>query len=331
MKILLSQTPGGPDSLTLVEAQKPEPGPGEVRIRVRMVGINYPDTLVIEDRYQIRPPRPFAPGGEFVGEIDALGPDVQGMTPGTRVMALPLWGAMAEWVCVAADKCHAVPAGVSDEAAAALQMTYGTSLYALEERGGIKAGETVVVLGAAGGIGLASVELAKHLGARVIACVSSEEKAATAREHGADEVLIYPAGPLDREAAKAFSTGLKALTGAQGADIVVDAVGGSYSEPALRCMAWGGRFLIVGFPAGIAQIPANLPLLKSCDIRGIFWGAAVERDPAANRTAMQRLLQLCQAGHIRPRIDRVYPLDEGGAAIASLSARGVRGKVLVAL
>lgn len=331
MNILLSEAPGGPESLILTTAAKPEPGPGEVRIRVRMVGVNYPDTLVIEDRYQIRPPRPFAPGGEFVGEVDALGAGVERLSVGQRVMALPLWGAMAEWVCVAAAKCHPVPEGVSLEAAASLQMTYGTSLYALEERGGLKAGETVVVLGAAGGIGLASVELAKHLGAKVIACVSSEEKAQTARDHGADEVLVYPAGPLDRDAAKEFSNGLKALTGARGADIVVDAVGGSYSEPALRCMAWGGRFLIVGFPAGIAQIPANLPLLKSCDIRGIFWGAAVERDPEANRKAMQRLLALCQAGHIRPRIDRVYPLSEGGAAIASLSARGVRGKVLVAL
>ncbi|MBN9887168.1 NADPH:quinone oxidoreductase family protein [Salipiger abyssi] len=329
MKILLSENPGGPERLTLATRPQPEPGPGEIRISVRCVGINYPDTLIIEDRYQFRPERPFAPGAELCGVVETLGDGVTGFAPGDRVMALTVWGALAEKVCVPAAQCHPVPDAVSDADAASLQMTYGTALHALEERGGLRPGETVVVLGAAGGVGMATVELAKLLGARVVAAASSAEKCAAARACGSDATVIYPRGPLDRTAQKAFAGALREAIGPEGADIVVDIVGGDYSEPALRCMGFGGRFLIVGFPAGIARIPANLPLLKSCDIRGVFWGAAVERAPEANRRAMARLLELCAEGKIRPRIHATYPLTEGARAIAALNERTVMGKVLV--
>lgn len=330
MKILLSEIAGGPESLTLRDVPDPVPGRGEVLIAVRCVGVNYPDTLIIEDRYQFKPDRPFAPGAELAGVVEAVGEGVTDLVPGNRVMALPMWGAMAEKVCVPADQCHLVPDAVSDEDAASLQMTYGTALYALEERGAITPGDTVLVLGAAGGVGLAALELAKVMGARVVAAASSAEKVEIARAHGADDGVVYPGGPLDRTAQKALSKAFREKLGENGADIVLDIVGGDYTEPALRCCAWGGRFLIIGFPAGIARIPANLPLLKSCDIRGVFWGAAIQRDPEANRRAMARLLDLCVAGKIHPRIHAAYPLAQGGTAIAALSSRGVLGKVLVA-
>jgi NADPH2:quinone reductase len=329
MKILLSEASGGPETLRLATQPDPLPGPGQVRIAVHTVGINFPDSLIIEDRYQIKPPRPFAPGAELAGTVDALGDGVQGFAMGDRVMAAPLWGGLAEKICVAAHLCQKLPDAVSFAEAACLQVTYGTSLYALEGRGGLQAGETVLVLGAASGVGLAAIELAKALGARVIAAASSGEKLATALAHGADAGMVYTRGPLDRDAQKLLNTQLRAVLGPDGADIVVDVVGGDYSEPALRCMAWGGRFLIVGFPAGIARIPTNLTLLKSCDIRGVFWGAAVERDPAEHARAMARLLQLCAEGVIRPRVHATYPLAEGALAIASLLGREVIGKVLV--
>ncbi|APZ50844.1 NADPH:quinone oxidoreductase family protein [Salipiger abyssi] len=329
MKILLSDAPGGPETLRLQERPTPEPGPGEVRIAVRYVGINYPDTLIIRDLYQYRPERPFAPGAELAGVVEALGPDVQDLAVGDRVAALPMWGALAEQICLPAESCHRIPDMVGDAEAAALQMTYGTALYALEERGALREGESVLVLGAGGGVGLAAVELASSLGARVIAAASDADKLAAARERGADTGVLYPRGPLDRDGQKALSTRFRETLGTEGADIVVDTVGGDYTEPALRCTGWDGRFLIVGFPAGIAKIPANLPLLKSCDIRGVFWGAAIERDPEANRHAMARLFSLCGDGRISPRIHATYDLAEAGSAIEALNGRGVVGKVLV--
>ena len=331
MNILLSEAPGGPEELRLRDRPEPVPKPGEVRVAVRRVGINFPDTLIIKDLYQFKPERPFAPGAEFAGVVDMVGEGVTGLRPGDRVMALPMWGALAEKVCIAADRCHPIPDDVDFAEAAALQMTYGTSLYALEERAGLKPGETVLVLGAAGGVGLAAVELAKVLGARVVAAASSQEKVDMALSHGADLGLVYESGPLDRDAQKAFTSRIRDVVGPDGADIIVDTIGGDYTEAALRSIGWGGRFLVVGFPAGIARIPANLPLLKSCDIRGIFWGAAIERNPEANRRAMSKLLRLCSERQIRPRIHANYTLAEGGRAIEALSGRGVMGKVLVAL
>lgn len=329
MKAMLSEAPGGPETLVLRDQPTPVPKPGELRIAVSRIGVNFPDTLIIEDRYQYRPERPFSPGAELSGVVEAVGGGVDGFSEGDRVIALPMWGAMAEKVCVRAAVCRKIPDDVSDDEAAALQMTYGTALYALEQRGDLKAGETLLVLGAAGGVGLAAVELGVVLGARVVAAASSAEKLAIARERGAADGVIYPMGPLDRAEQKAFASGLKNALGGGGADVALDAVGGGYTEPALRCMAWGGRFLIVGFPAGIAQIAANLPLLKSCDIRGVFWGAAVERDLEAHGRAMDHLLALCAERRIRPHVHATYPLEKAGAAIASLSGRGVVGKVIV--
>ncbi|MBI1169960.1 zinc-binding dehydrogenase [bacterium] len=329
MKILLSEAPGGPQDLRLRMQDDPMPGPGQVRLQMRCVGINFPDTLIIEDRYQLKPQRPFAPGAELCGTVDMLGEGVQDLAIGDRVMALPMWGALAEKVCVEARLCQQVPDEVTDAEAASLQVTYGTALYALEERGALKPGEAVLVLGAAGGVGLAAVELAKVLGARVVAAVSAPDKLQMALDHGADAGLVYARGPLDRDAQNVLNGQLRAALGPQGADIIVDNVGGDYAEPALRCMGWGGRFLVVGFPAGIPRIAANLILLKSCDVRGIFWGASVQRDPDGHRRAMARLLQMCAEGRIRPRIHASYPLERGAEAIAALTERNVMGKVVV--
>lgn len=331
MKAILSETPGGPETLRLTDVAQPEPGPGEVRIAVRAVGVNFPDVLIIEDRYQVKPPRPFSPGAELAGVVDAVGDGVTGFQPGDRVMALPLFGAMAEQVCVAAERCHKLPESVSLEKAAALQMTYGTALYGLDDRGGLTGGETLLVLGAAGGVGLAAVELGRALGARVIAAASSQEKVDAAIARGADTGVVYPSGSLDREAQKALSERFKAACGKEGADVIFDIVGGDYTEPALRATAWLGRLMIVGFPAGIAKIPANLPLLKSCDIRGVFWGAGISRDMAAHHVAMDRLLAMMADGRISPHIHAAYPLERSGEAIAALSSREVIGKVIVTI
>jgi NADPH2:quinone reductase len=308
-----------------------EPSQGEVRVTVAAVGVNFPDLLIIEDRYQFKPERPFSPGAELAGVVDAVGQDVTDLAPGDRVMGLPLWGALREQICMPADMCHKLPADVGFEEAAALQMTYGTALYGLDARGALAPGETLLVLGAAGGVGLAAVELGNALGARVIAAVSSKEKRATAIEHGADDGVVYPTGDLDRDSQMALSGAFRDKLGEGGADVVFDTVGGHYTEPALRSVGWLGRYLVVGFPAGIAKIPANLPLLKSCDIRGVFWGAAVARDNAAHHQAMDRLLELLVEGRIKPRIHRAFPLEESGAAIAELSTRGIMGKVIVTI
>ncbi|KKK57762.1 hypothetical protein LCGC14_3051210, partial [marine sediment metagenome] len=251
MKILLSEAPGGPDTLVLTDVTDPQPAAGEVRVAMRAVGVNFPDLLIIQDLYQYKPQRPFAPGAELAGIVDALGEGVTDFAIGDRVMALPISGAMAEKVCVAATMCHKLPDDVSDKLAAGLQMTHGTALYALVERGAISKGDTVLVLGAAGGVGLAAVEIATALGARVIAAVSSEDKLEVARAHGAEDGVIYPQGPLDRDAQKALSSAFRDKLGADGADIVVDTVGGDFAEPALRATGWLGRYLVIGFPAGI--------------------------------------------------------------------------------
>ncbi|MGR3452549.1 NADPH:quinone oxidoreductase family protein [Pseudooceanicola sp.] len=331
MKALLSTRPGGPETLGLADVQLPEPAEGEVRIRVRAAGINFPDLLIIEDKYQFRPERPFAPGAEFAGEVSAIGPGVSAFAVGDRVMAMGLWGGLAEEACAKATQCFALPDGVDLDSAAALQFTYGTALYALRDRGALAPGETLLVLGAAGGVGLAAVQLGRQLGARVIAAVSSDDKLAAALEAGAEDGVVYPSGRLDRDAQKALSAALRDKSGPGGADVIFDTVGGDYGEPALRVAAWLGRYLVVGFPAGIPSIPANLPLLKSCDVRGVFWGAAMERDPAAYAATMRELVDLLEQGAIRPRIHARFPLSEGAKAIAELSTRAVRGKVIVTM
>lgn len=326
MKALLSLVPGGPHSLELREVPDPIPGAGEVRITVRACAINFPDTLVIEDRYQFRPPRPFAPGMEVAGVVDALGPGVTEPAIGTRVIAHALVGGLAEKLVARAAHCVPMPDALPFEVGASLLVTYGTSIHALQDRGRLQPGETLLVLGAAGGVGLAAVELGKAAGARVIAAVSSEAKAAVARAHGADATLVYPATVTDP---RALTAAFKEICGPAGADVIYDPVGGPYTEPALRAIAWGGRYLVVGFPAGIPQPPLNLALLKGCDLCGVFWGAFVERDPARHRSHVATLLQMCLEGRIRPEISARYPLARGGEALAALADRSATGKVVV--
>jgi NADPH:quinone reductase-like Zn-dependent oxidoreductase len=330
MRALLSHETGGPELLRLDEVAEPVAGPGELLVRVRACAINYPDHLVIRDEYQIRPSRPFAPGTEVAGEVEAVGEGVTGWSPGDRVIALPWMGGLQEKIAVPAANCWRLPDGKNFAEASALVFTYGTALYALE-RGELRSGEVLLVLGAAGGVGLAGVELGKALGARVIAAVSSDEKAAVASDAGADRVLIYPQGPFDKEGRKDLANRFKAIAGEDGADVIYDPVGGDYAEAALRSIAWLGRFLVVGFPAGVARIPLNLPLLKGCDIRGIFWGRWAERDPNANHALVERLVQLWSEGKIRPRIGAVYPLERAAEAIAAIGSRQAVGKLVVEL
>ncbi len=331
MKALLSTAPGGPQTLALTELPTPEPGRGEVRVAVKAVGINYPDTLIIEDRYQFRPPRPFAPGAELAGVVEAVGEGVTHPAVDDRVIAVPGWGALAEQVVVRADQTLPLPPSMSFEEGAALLMTYATSRYALKNRAGLKAGDSVLVLGAAGGVGAAAVELGKAAGARVIAAVSSKDKLAFARDLGADDGLVYPTGELDRAAQKALSEDFKRLSGGDGFDVVYDAVGGAYAEPALRALGWQGRYLVVGFPAGISSIPLNLVLLKSVQIMGVFWGAHVAREPKIHAENVADLMRLHAEGRIRPRISRTWPLDQAGAAVAALGDRKALGKLVVTI
>jgi NADPH2:quinone reductase len=331
MKTLLSDQPGGPATLRLSDVVDPAPGPGQLLVRVRACAINYPDVLIIEDKYQFRPERPFAPGGEIAGIVEQAGEGVTGWAPGDRLIAMVGHGGLSEKLLVPAAAALRLPEGRSFEEGSALVLTYATTIHALLDRGGMKAGETLLVLGAAGGVGLAAVELGKAHGARVVAAVSSEEKAQAVREAGADEVVIYPRGPFDKEGAKALAQQFKAAVGPNGADLVYDPVGGDYTEAALRAIAWEGRLLVIGFPAGIPRLPLNLTLLKSCDVRGVFWGAFAARDPKANAAHIATLFRLWEEGRIAPRVSRVWPLAEGGEAIAHMAARNAVGKLVVTM
>lgn len=331
MKALRSHAVGGPETLTLDEIETPVPGTGEVLVAVKACAINFPDTLIIRDLYQFKPPRPFAPGGEISGVVEAVGEGVEGFKVGDRVLGGMGNGGLAEKVIVNAGRLFPVPEGVPFEKAASLLMTYGTTIHGLKDRGHIKAGDTVLVLGAAGGVGLSAVELAKAFGARVVAAVSSEAKGEVARKAGADEVVIYPREAMDKDASKALANAFKEACGPEGANIVYDIVGGQYSEPALRAIAWEGRFLVVGFPAGIARMPLNLTLLKSCDIAGVFWGAFTAREPVRYREQVQELFDLMTAGKIDPLVSETFPLERGGEAIARLENREAVGKLVVTM
>jgi NADPH:quinone reductase-like Zn-dependent oxidoreductase len=296
---------------------------------VRAAAINFPDTLIIEDKYQLKPPRPFAPGGEIAGEVIGVGDNVEGWREGDRLLAVPGFGGLVEQIVISAATAFRLPEGRSFIDGAALLLTYATSIHALWDRGRLRAGQTLLVLGAAGGVGLAAVELGKARGARVIAAVSSEDKAQAAREAGADEAVVYPRGPFDRDGQKAMADLFKRAVGPAGADVIYDPVGGDYAEPALRSIAWEGRYLVVGFPAGIPKLPLNLTLLKSCDVCGVFWGAFAMRDPKANAAHVEELFRLWDEGKISPRVSATYPLERAGEAIAALSSRQVIGKLVV--
>ncbi len=329
MKALLSRAPGGPETLVLEDLPAPELAPGGVMIAVKAIGVNFPDSLIIEDKYQFKPARPFAPGGELAGIITAIGADVRGFMIGDRVIASTGWGAMAELVAVDAARLIPMPPSMGFDEGAAFIMTYGTSHYALRDRAKLQAGEQLLVLGAAGGVGLAAVELGKAMGARVIAAASSPEKLELARARGADAAVLYPSGALGKEDARAFTDAIKAATNGSGADVIYDPVGGDYTEAALRAIAWEGRFLVVGFPAGIPKLPLNLTLLKSCNVMGVFWGAFVARDPAQNALYVRELLDLYAAGTIKPHVSARFSLAEGGSAIRALAERRALGKIVV--
>jgi len=329
MRAVLSKTVGGPSSLVVEEVLDPTPKAGEVVIEVKAVGINFPDTLIIEDKYQFRPERPFSPGGEVAGVVEAVGEGVKGVFKGDRVIAVPGWGGLVERIAVRADSLIRMPDAMSFEEAAGLVLTYGTSYYALKDRAKLQPGERLLVLGAAGGVGAAAVELGKAMGAQVTAAASTNDKVQFALDLGADNGLIYPAGAMDKAAQKELSGELKLASGRDGPDVVYDAVGGDYAEPALRSMDWNGRYLVVGFPAGIPSFPLNLTLLKSVSVIGVFWGAAVARDPAGHAANMADLMRFWSEGRIRPRVSRTFPLERAHEAIQALSDRTAMGKIVV--
>jgi len=328
MKAILSKAPGGPETLVLEEIPAPEPGKGEVVIDIKAVGVNFPDSLIIQDQYQFKPERPFSPGGEVSGVVKSVGEGVTHLKPGDRVIGSTGWGGMREEIAVNAARCIPIPDEMPFDEAAAFIMTYGTSHYALKDRADPKPGEKLLVLGAAGGVGIAAVELGKAMGLEVIAAASSQEKVDFCLSKGADKGLVYERGLLDRGQQKDFSNQIKEVSGG-GVDIIYDGVGGDYAEPALRAMNWEGRFLVIGFPAGIPKLPLNLTLLKSCDVRGVFWGAFVARNPERNQAHIRELFEFYRDGKIKPHISNHYPLEKSGEAIAELIDRRAQGKVVV--
>ncbi|MCP3735983.1 NADPH:quinone oxidoreductase family protein [Sphingomonas sp. RP10(2022)] len=329
MRALLSTAPGGPETLELTDLPDPTPARGQVLIAVEACAINYPDVLIIEDKYQFKPPRPFAPGGEIAGTIEGVGEGVTDWQVGDRVMGVVGHGGLATRIVTDGARLYRLPEERSFAEGAALILTYGTTIHALLDRGHLKAGQSLLVLGAAGGVGLAAIELGKAYGARVVAAVSSEEKAAAAKTAGADETIIYGRAPFDKDQSKALAEQFKAAGGRGGFDVIYDPVGGDYAEPALRSIGWEGRYLVVGFPAGIPKLPLNLTLLKSCDVCGVFWGAFAARDPQANAAHVEELFRLWREGRIAPRVTETFAFDRGGDAIAKMAARAAIGKLVV--
>jgi len=322
MKALLCTRYGTPDDLTLADIPEPVPGPGEVVVRVEAAALNFFDTLIIANKYQTKPPLPFSPAAECAGTVEGLGVGVTQIAVGDRVMAYTGYGAARERIAISADRVIKIPDKLGVDRAAGLCVTYGTTLHALKDRAGLKAGETLAVLGASGGAGLAAVELGKLTRARVIACASSAEKIAFARKHGADDGIDYGSEDL--------KDALRRVTQGRGADVIYDPVGGAYAEAALRSIAWKGRFLVVGFAAGeIPKLPLNLVLLKGCDVLGVFWGSWIERDPGGHRANTEQLLAWCAEGRLSSHVHAVYPLAEAPAALKAIAARQVMGKVIL--
>lgn len=312
---------GAPDTLVLVDKADPEPGPGEVRVAVKAIGLNFFDTLIIEGRYQTKPELPFSPGGEFVGVVDACGEGVTAPAVGTRVIAYPGYGACAERIVIAATAAVAIPDAVSDEAAAGLLITYGTTLHALKDRAALRPGETLAVLGASGGVGLAAVEIGKIMGAKVVACASSADKLALCAERGADVLVDY--------SRKDLKTALNDIS-QSGIAVVYDPVGGDMTEAALRALAWKGRLLVVGFASGtIPRLPLNLTLVKGCTVLGVFWGRFMDEEPDAFAANTRQLVQWCADGTLTPEIDVVLPLEKTVDGLKRLAGRQARGKVIV--
>ena len=330
MKALLSKAVGGPETLVLDELPSPEAKPGFAVVSVKAVGVNFPDVLIIEDKYQFKPSRPFAPGGEISGIVKSVGEGVTNVKPGDRVLGNTGWGGMAEELALEAHRLVKIPDAMPFDEAAAFIMTYGTSWHALDARASLKPGQTLLVLGAAGGVGLAAVELGKAMGARVIAACSSQEKVDLCLKHGADAGVVYPKGPFDRESQKAMSALFKDACGPNGADVIYDPIGDAYAEPALRSIAWEGTYLVVGFAAGeIPKVPLNLALLKGCQIVGVFWGGWVAKNPEKHQKNVAELLEMYAQGKIKPFVSERFPLARGAEAITHLASRKALGKVVI--
>ncbi|WP_366931191.1 NADPH:quinone oxidoreductase family protein [Sphingomonas sp.] len=327
----MSDTPGGPETLTLSERNVAPPAAGEVQIDVHACGINFPDSLIIRDLYQYKPPRPFAPGGEVAGIVSAVGDNVAGFAPGDRVLARTGWGGLSETVSIDQARVAPLPEGMSFAEGSAYLFTYETSYHALKQRAACRPGDAVLVLGAAGGTGVSAIEIAKVMGARVVAAVSSEDKAAFVKTCGADDVIVYPRGPLSKEQMLALGAEFKAAGGAHGFDIVYDPVGGDYAEPAFRAMAWGGRYLVVGFTAGIPRLPFNLPLLKGAGIIGVFNGGFSQNEPEESARNTAELMDLYVTGKLRPTISSVVPFTDAPSAITAIADRQALGKIVVAV
>ena len=322
MKAVLCSRFGGPDDLEIKNIAPPVAGEGEAVVAVRAAALNFFDTLVIAGKYQHKPPFPFSPASEFAGVVESVGPGVTAFAPGDRVMGAMGSGAARERVAANAERLLRLPDGLDFDRAAGLTVTYGTTVHALRDRAQLEPGETLAVLGAAGGTGLAAIELGKVMGARVIACASSADKLAFAREHGADVTINY--GEEDLKDA------LRRVTDGRGVDVIYDPVGGAYAEAALRSIAWGGRFLVIGFAAGeIPKLPLNLVLLKSCDVRGVFWGQFTERFPQKHRANMTDVLQWALAGKLSAHVHAVYPLEKIADALKALANREAKGKILI--
>ena len=321
MRAILCKELGPANTLVIDDIASPAPGKGEVKVRVKAAGLNFPDTLIIEGKYQIKPELPFSPGGEMAGEVLEVGDGVKNFKAGQRVMGLTGYGAFAEEIVVPENRLIPVPDGMNDHTAAAFSMVYGTSYHALKQRANIQPGETLLVLGASGGVGLAAVELGKAMGANVIACASSDEKLEVAREAGADDLINYAEEDLKDALKKRYPKGV---------DVIYDPVGDKFTEAALRNMAWNGRLLIVGFAAGdIPKIPANLALLKGCSIVGVFWGAFTQQEPKVNMQNIMELMQLFGQGKLKPRISQVFKFEEYEQALAALTSRTAKGKVVL--
>ncbi|KRB79908.1 NADPH:quinone oxidoreductase family protein [Noviherbaspirillum sp. Root189] len=322
MKAVLCKQYGPPETLVLEDVQPLQPGPGQILISVRATGVNFPDTLIIENRYQLKPDLPFSPGAEVAGVVQAVGEGVRAFRPGERVIAVPGYGGYAEQTLAREEDTFPLPDGIDFADAAAFLIAYGTTHYALQERAALRPGETLLVLGAAGGTGLSAVEMGKLLGARVIAAASSDEKLALCREHGADELINYSREDLRQR--------LKELTGGRGVDIVYDPVGGSFSEAALRSMAWNGRFLVIGFTAGeIPKVALNLTLLKGCSIVGVWWGGFLRSEPERAAALTRELVEWFRQGKVRPYISKRYPLEQAAQALAEVAARKATGKIVL--
>ena len=324
MKALLCRQFGPPESLVLEDVPSPSPGAGEVVVSIKAASVNFPDVLIIQNKYQFKPPLPFSPGSELAGVVKEVGAGVAQVKPGDKVIAFTTYGAFAEEVKTEAVRLLPMPEGMSFEQAASFILTYGTTDHALRDRGHLRAGETLLVLGAAGGVGVAAIEIGKALGARVIACASSEEKLAVCREHGADETINYAAEDLRER--------IKALTAGRGVDVIYDAVGGPYAEPAFRSIAWRGRHLVIGFAAGeIPKLPLNLALLKGAAVVGVFWGDFTRREPQAFAESARQLARWFGEGRLKPHVSATFPLARAAEAMNLLASRKAKGKVVVTI